>query len=137
MAATRFLLRYQDPTRAGYTLSLKQWFQFCEDHDVRPLQVERAHVELWIRALEQKGNMASTINGKVNAVVGFYKLAKIDRLDRGRSHGAPAPSESAEHKQASGPHPRRGSADAGHGAAGVVPRSRPRLRAALHRRSDR
>jgi integrase/recombinase XerD len=80
VAVTRFLLRYQEPTRSGYAISLRQWFQWCADAGVRPLEVERAHIELWIRALEQKGNMASTINGKVNAVVGFYKLAKIDRL---------------------------------------------------------
>lgn len=79
LAATRFLIRYKEPTRSGYAMSLKQWFQFCEDHGVSPLAVERAHIELWMRALEDKGNMASTINGKINAVVGFYKLAKIDR----------------------------------------------------------
>jgi integrase/recombinase XerD len=79
IAAQRFLVRYQNPTRDGYALSLKQWFEFCQSIGERPLQVERAHVELWIRALERKGLMASTINGKLNAVCGFYKLAKIDR----------------------------------------------------------
>jgi integrase/recombinase XerD len=80
LAAQRFLVRYKSPTREGYTLSLKQWFQFCADHDVRPLEAERAHIELWMRSMEAKGIMASTINGKLNAVCGFYKLAKVDRV---------------------------------------------------------
>jgi site-specific recombinase XerD len=80
MAATKFLIRYNEPTRTGYQLSLKQWFQFCADHSVRPLEAERAYVELWMRSMEQRGLMASTINGKLNPVVGFYKLAKIDRV---------------------------------------------------------
>lgn len=79
LAAQRFLVRYQEPTRASYTLSLRQWFQYCADHGVAPLDAERAHIELWMRTLEQKGLMASTINGKLNPVCGFYKLAKIDR----------------------------------------------------------
>jgi site-specific recombinase XerD len=80
IAASRFLVRYQEPTRTGYALSLKQWFQFCGEIGVGPLDVDRAHIELWMRHLERKGLMASTINGKLNAVVGFYKLAKIDRV---------------------------------------------------------
>lgn len=80
MAATRFLIRYKEPTRSGYAMCLRQWFQFCADNGVRPLDVERAYIELWMRSMEQKGLMASTINGKLNAVCGFYRLAKIDRL---------------------------------------------------------
>ena len=80
LAAKRFLVRYQNPTRDGYALSLKQWFQFCSDHGIRPLEAERAYIELWIRSMEQRQLMASTINGKLNAVVGFYKLAKIDKM---------------------------------------------------------
>lgn len=79
MAASRYLVRYKEPTRSGYKQSLKQWFQFCADHNVRPLEVDRAYIEVWVREMESKGLMASTINGKLNAVVGFYRLAKVDR----------------------------------------------------------
>lgn len=79
LAATRFLVRYQSPTRENYQLSLRQWFEFCASHGIRPLEAERAHIEVWMRALETQGLMASTINGKLNPVVGFYKLAKIDK----------------------------------------------------------
>jgi integrase/recombinase XerD len=80
MAATKFLVRYKEPTVSGYRLSLRQWFQFCADHNVRPLEADRSYIEVWMRTMEAAGLMASTINGKLNAVVGFYRLAKIDRL---------------------------------------------------------
>lgn len=80
LAAQKFLIRYKEPTRTGYALSLKQWFQFCIDQGTTPLAADRPYIEVWIRQLEAKGNMASTINGKLNAVCGFYKLAKIDRI---------------------------------------------------------
>lgn len=80
MAASRFLVRYKEPTVSGYRLSLKQWFQFCADHHITPLAADRAHIEVWMRDMEARGLMASTINGKLNPVCGFYKLAKIDRI---------------------------------------------------------
>lgn len=80
LAAARFLVRYNEPTLSGYRLTLRQWFEFCAGCGVRPLLADRSHVEVWIRSMEAKGLMASTINGKLNAVVGFYKLAKIDRV---------------------------------------------------------
>lgn len=79
LAAARFLVRYGEPTISGYRLSLRQWFEFCSSLGIRPLQADRTHVEVWVRTLEAQGIMASTINGKLNAVCGFYKLAKIDR----------------------------------------------------------
>lgn len=80
LAASRFLVRYGEPTLSNYRLALRQWFEFCSTIGIRPLLADRSHVEVWVRTLEAKGIMASTINGKLNAVVGFYKLAKIDRV---------------------------------------------------------
>jgi integrase/recombinase XerD len=78
MAASKFLVGFKEPTQSNYRLALKQWFQFCADQNVRPLEAERLYLELWMRSMEKKGLMASTIAGKLNPVVGFYKMAKID-----------------------------------------------------------
>lgn len=79
IAASAFLVRYPEPTRSGYRLSLKQWFAWCYSHELAPLAAERSHIELWVRELlEKRGNKASTVNGKLNAVSGFYRLAKMD-----------------------------------------------------------
>jgi integrase/recombinase XerD len=75
-----FLASYRAPTRDGYALTLGQWFAWCHDRGLRPLDAQRAHIELWARELEEvRGLMASTVCGKLNAVCGFYRYASIDR----------------------------------------------------------
>jgi integrase/recombinase XerD len=75
-----FLASYREPTRVGYALTLRQWFDWCHQRGMRPLAAQRAHIELWARELEEvRGLMASTVAGKLNAVCGFYRYASIDR----------------------------------------------------------
>lgn len=79
IALASFLARYREPTRSGYALSLRQWFRWCYEQGITPLTAIRGHIEVWARQLEeQHGNKASTINGKLNAVCGFYKFSKVD-----------------------------------------------------------
>jgi integrase/recombinase XerD len=88
LVASGFLVTFKQPTRGSYQTSLKAWFQWCTAMNVAPLRAQRAHIELWMRELEEHGNrhavrgpkplMASTINGMLNAVVGFYKFAQRD-----------------------------------------------------------
>lgn len=79
--AATFLIRYQEPTRTNYTIALRQWFEWCQQMGTRPLEAKRAHIEAWIRFLEDvKKLKASTICGKLNAVVGMYKVAEMDHV---------------------------------------------------------
>lgn len=81
VVAARFLSRYREPTRSGYKQSLKGWFAWCHSKGLLPMNVERAHIELWARELEEvHGNKAATICGKLNAVCGMYKYAQRDRF---------------------------------------------------------
>ncbi len=81
IVAARFLSRYREPTRSGYAQSLKGWFRWCHEKGLQPMLVERAHIELWARELEEvKGNKPATICGKLNAVCGMYKYAQRDRF---------------------------------------------------------
>jgi integrase/recombinase XerD len=84
LVASGFLVAYPEQTRVGYQQALKAWFSWCEYCGIRPLEAERAHIELWMRELLEKGNrfarrpkplMGSTVNGMLNAVVGYYKFA--------------------------------------------------------------
>lgn len=80
VAAAAFLASYREPTRSLYTLNLKQWFQWCERHGIRPLTASRAHIEVWARELEERqGLKRSTVANKLNTVCGFYKTAFIDK----------------------------------------------------------
>lgn len=81
VVAARFLSRYREPTRSGYQMSLKHWFAWCYSKGIQPMSVERAHIELWARELEEvNGNKLSTVAGKLNAVCGMYRFAQRDRL---------------------------------------------------------
>lgn len=81
VVAARFLSRYREPTRSGYATSLKGWFKWCRKMGILPMQIERAHIELWARELEEiDGNKPATVCGKLNAVCGMYKYAQRDRF---------------------------------------------------------
>jgi len=56
MAAAGFLAGYGGQTRIGYTHDIKAWWIFCEANGpLPPLDAKRAHIELYIRSLEEKG----------------------------------------------------------------------------------
>lgn len=74
-----FLATFIEPTRSHYKTILKQWFEWCHAHGLRPSEAKRAHIELWARHLEEdRGLMASTVNGKLTAVCGMYRYAQMD-----------------------------------------------------------
>lgn len=79
MVAAAFLVRYKERTRIGYQMCLKQWFAWCAAHGITPLTATRPYLEVWARELDEQHHLKpATINGKLNAVAGFYKFAKID-----------------------------------------------------------
>ena len=82
--ALAFLARYRVPqTRASYGLSLRQWFGWCSEHGIDPLDATRAQIEIFARELEATGRKLATVASKLNALAGFYRYAVIDGvLDR-------------------------------------------------------
>lgn len=80
VVAASFLAAYRGKTRELYTTNLKLWFRWCERHAISPLDVSRAHIEVWARELEEReGNKLATVANKLNTVCRFYRMAKIDR----------------------------------------------------------
>lgn len=76
-----FLARYRvAQTRASYELSLRQWFGWCDEHGVNPLDATRAHIEVFARELELTGRRLATVASKLNALAGYYRFAVIDGL---------------------------------------------------------
>lgn len=77
--AAGFLVRFRPPTRDHYAMIVKQWYAWCAEHHVRPMQATRAHLELWMRELEEvQGLKLSTISGKIGCISGLYKFAVMD-----------------------------------------------------------
>ena len=84
--AAAFLVGHREPTRSTYARSLRSWAAWCAAHDVDLLSVERAHVERWMRELEDQGRAPSTRIGHLAALSGFYAEA----LDQGAVTRNPA-----------------------------------------------
>jgi integrase/recombinase XerD len=81
MHALAFLARYHvTSTRKGYECALKQWFGFLEQYGIDPLEAKRAHIEIFCRELEMSGRSQATVGGRLNALAGYYKYARIDGL---------------------------------------------------------
>ncbi len=81
LAAVSFLARYSGQTHALYAYQLRRWFEWCQTNGLDPLvEIQRAHVELYIRHLGEGGLMASSVNTSMHAVRGFFRFAHIDGL---------------------------------------------------------
>lgn len=79
--AAAFLASYRNvKTRTNYAQALKVFFAWCRAQGLDPLKgVKRAHIELWMRQMEEGDGLAiRTIVGRMNAVAGYYKTAVMD-----------------------------------------------------------
>jgi integrase/recombinase XerD len=76
LAAVSFLARYSGRTHASYTDDLRRWFTWCETNGMDPLiGIQRAHVELYIHELGERGLMDSSIKTMMHGVRGFFRFA--------------------------------------------------------------
>src|SRR6478735_2630275 len=81
LAAVSYLARYSAHTHDLYTYQLREWSSWCETHGLDPLVgVQRAHVELYIRQLGDRGLMDSSVVTMMHAVRGYFRFAHIDGL---------------------------------------------------------
>src|SRR3954454_7886784 len=81
LAAVSYLARYSGRTHTLYAFQLREWFAWCDTNGVDALTgVQRAHVELYIRQLGDRGLMDSSVNTMMHAVRGYFRFAHIDGL---------------------------------------------------------
>ncbi|MCA1842312.1 MAG: tyrosine-type recombinase/integrase [Actinobacteria bacterium] len=73
LAAAGFLASYSGTTRDGYTIDLRAWWTFCESNGLAVLDAKRAHLELYMRSLEEHGYARSTIGRRISTVASFYR----------------------------------------------------------------
>src|SRR5947207_291792 len=79
VVALGFLATYRQPTRGLYQINLRQWFEWCSQQGITPLTASRAHIEVWLRYLEEVRKLQlSTIANKVNTINGFYRFAFME-----------------------------------------------------------
>lgn len=78
--AAAFLSAYREPTRTNHGQNLKLWFAWCAGRKIKPLEAERAHIELYARFLEEvEGKKLSTVANKLGTINRFYHFAVVDR----------------------------------------------------------
>ncbi len=81
LALAAFLARYRGGTRASYAVDLRDWLGWCASHGIAPLAAQRAHIEIYLRELEEvRGLKPSTIGRRLSTLAGFYRMAAIDHV---------------------------------------------------------
>ena len=135
LAAVSFLARYSGRSHHLYSFQLSEWFAWCERNGLDPLVgVQRAHVELYIRSLGERGLMDS-VRG-VDDERGSWVLPV-------RAHRRPHPGRpgrvraAAEGPARRVPHPRAGPARADPVPAGRPDHHRPPRRTGVPARHQR
>ena len=54
-AIAGFLDGFGESIREAYSLDLRQWMRWCASYDLAIFEVQRAHIELFARWLEEEG----------------------------------------------------------------------------------
>lgn len=79
-ALVGFLSRYRGRTRASYEMDLRQWHAWTHSHDLTMLDVQRFHLELYVRTLQERGLAEATVARRFGTVRGFLHYAYVDDL---------------------------------------------------------
>ena len=80
LAVAGFLARYSGPTRTSYATDLRQFFAWCAQMELQVFTLQRGHVEVWARTMEERGLARATIGRRLSTVAGFYRIAVLDGL---------------------------------------------------------
>jgi integrase/recombinase XerD len=70
-----FLVRHPARTRDAYANALRSWATWCGEQGLDLLAVQRAHVERWLRHLEELGRSPATRTQYLSALSGYYAEA--------------------------------------------------------------
>lgn len=70
-----YLAGFSGRTREAYTLDLRMFYRWCDEHRLALFEVTRTHIELYARELEELGRAPATIGRRLSALAGFYRFA--------------------------------------------------------------
>ena len=80
--AAAFLLAYEGHTRAAYARDLREWFSWCSDHDLDPLDVTRGHVDAFARTIGEVDHLSpATVARRLSTLSSFYRYAEGEERD--------------------------------------------------------
>jgi hypothetical protein len=81
VAIAAHLARYKGLSRAHTSSDLQVFLRCCTDHQLEPLAVRRADVEMFVRWLEEiRRFKPSTVSQRLSVVTCFYRTCVIDAV---------------------------------------------------------
>jgi integrase/recombinase XerD len=81
LAVAAYLARFKGQSRVHTESDLRCYLVWCHDHDLRPLEAKRAHVELYLRWMQEvRRFQPSTVSRRLSVVAGFYRTCVIDSV---------------------------------------------------------
>ncbi len=81
LAVAAHLARYKGQSRAHTASDLNAYLRWCLERDVMPLQAQRAHVELYLRWLQEVRHLRpSTVSRRLSVLATFYRTCVIDQI---------------------------------------------------------
>ncbi len=79
LAVAANLARYESWSRLHNESDLRCYLSWCVEHRLPPLQAQRAHVELFLRWLQEIRRLqSSTVARRLAIVAGFYRTCVLD-----------------------------------------------------------
>ena len=70
-----YLAGFSGRTREAYTLDLRMFYRWCDEHRLALLRITRTHIELYARELEELGRAPATTGRRLSTLAGFYRYA--------------------------------------------------------------
>jgi integrase/recombinase XerD len=133
LAAVSYLARYSGRIHGLYSYQLRRWFTWCETNGLDPLvDVQPAHIGLYIRQLGKAGLMAASVTTMMHAVRGYFRPHRRRHQLRPRRL---CPAAGGPHLRV--PHPRPAPAEADPVPPGRPDHQRPPRRPGLRARHQR
>jgi integrase/recombinase XerD len=81
LAASAYLGRYTGTSRMHSESDLRLFFTWCAERELAPLTLGRAHIELYVRWMQEiRRFKPSTVSRRMAVVTGFYRTCVIDAV---------------------------------------------------------
>jgi integrase/recombinase XerD len=81
LAVAVYLARYKGQSRIHTESDLRAYLDWSAQHDVIPLEAQRAHLELYLRWMQEvRHYKPSTVSRRLSVLTGFYRTCVIDGI---------------------------------------------------------
>lgn len=79
LAVAAYLARYKGQSRTHTESDLRAFLAWCDQHQLHPLQVQRPHLEIYLRWMQEvRGYKPATVSRRLSVLTGFYRTCVID-----------------------------------------------------------